>query len=366
MSSCKQSAVLAKIRQICCLGLPSRSFMPMVIAELRAAIPTACCQFTWSSESGRIVNFWSDTLMPRRAAWIVLHHKRYEADAGITFRELVLFGAPTGNMRQIWGRGFEASTTYAAVFAPYRFHWFLDGVVRDASRPYGCLALIRSRDAPDFSAAEEDLLARALPYVAHAMRVEAATPRRFVRSGHSALVVCDAAGEVIEWSTRAQQLAPLATIDALDLDAHIDEAGFFVEVRRSLREIANELHARLDDNAAPMPSIVRRNGWGEFTFRGYRLSAAAGAAPRLGVLIEQGVPFEAHLLERVNATALSMRQKEVALLSAKGLVHAQIARQLNLTPQTVKDYFKDIYLRLEIGSRHELLQRLGADAGALG
>lgn len=56
----------------------------------------------------------------------------------------------------------------------------------------------------------------------------------------------------------------------------------------------------------------------------------------------------------------------MALLSAKALVHAQIARQLKLTPQTVKDYFKDIYLRLEIGSRHELLQRFGADGAGLG
>ena len=118
----KQSAALTQIRQACCLGLPSRSFMPMVAAALRAEIPAACCQFTWSSEAGRISNFWSDSFMPRRLAWIILHHKRYEADAGIGFRELVRFGAPSGNMRAIWGRGFERSATYAAVFEPYGFN----------------------------------------------------------------------------------------------------------------------------------------------------------------------------------------------------------------------------------------------------
>ena len=84
-------------------------------------------------------------------------------------------------MRAIWGRGFERSATYAAVFEPYGFKWFLDGVVRDAARPYGALALIRRRDQLDFSADEEELLARALPYVAHAMRIEAGAPSRFVR-----------------------------------------------------------------------------------------------------------------------------------------------------------------------------------------
>src|SRR5512146_1829753 len=111
----KHSAAFAKIRQACSLGLPSRSFMPLVAAQLRGLIPSACCQFTWSSETGRLVNFWSDTFMPRRTAWIILHHRRYEADAGIGFRELVMFGRPTGNLRLWWERGFEHSATYAAV-----------------------------------------------------------------------------------------------------------------------------------------------------------------------------------------------------------------------------------------------------------
>lgn len=363
MGATKHSHALSRIRQICSLGLPSRSFMPLVIAALRAVIPASCAQFTWASASGRLVNFWSDTLRPRRAAWIILNHRRYEADAGIGFRDLVMFGAASGNMRALWQRGFESSATYAAVFKPYDLHWFLDGVVRDAMRPYGCFALLRSREAGDFSADEQALLERAADYVAHAMRVEAAAPQRFVRSSRSALVVCDARGEVLEWSTPAQELALLACVEAIDLDARVDDSGGFAEVRQALHAITCEIAALLDDEAGPLPVLVRRNGWGEFALRGYRLhsDARAGGAPaRIGVLIEQHLPFEAHLLERVNATDLSMRQREVALLSAKGLTQAQIGQRLNLTPQTVKDYFKGIYARLQIGSRDELLQRLGA------
>ena len=82
---------------------------------------------------------------------------------------------------------------------------------------------------------------------------------------------------------------------------------------------------------------------------------------RTGILIEQLVPFESHLLERVNATSLTTRQKEIALLSLKGLPNAQIARQLSISPHTLKDYFKGIYARLEINSHHELVQRLASD-----
>lgn len=359
----KQSQAIARIRQVCCAGLPSRSFMPMVAAQLREAIPAACCQFTWSSDAGRITNFWSDTFMPRRMAWIILHHKRYEIDAGISFQDLVLFGRPTGNLRVWWERGFEATPTFAAVFEPYGFKWFLEGVVRDAMRPYGCIALIRRREAPDFSAADESLLARVLPYVAHAMRVEASRPSRFVRAaGRSAMIVCDAQGKVLEWSQQAHQLAVFALVDGINLEAEV-AGDDFGEMQSALRELALQLHQRIDNGGpdADLPALVRRNGWGEFVFRGYRLSGRQGASDRIGILIEQLVPFEAHLLERVNATELTLRQKEIALLSVKGLPNAEVARRLNITPNTLKDYFKAIYMRLDINSHQQLVERLSAD-----
>lgn len=360
----KHSSLLTRIRQTCCLGLPSRQFMPMVIAQLREMIPSAVGQFAWSSEAGRITNFWSDTFMPRRLAWIVLHHKRYDEDSGNSFRDIVLFGDLTGNAKRMWARGFEHSSTYAAVFKPYGYKWMLDGVVRDGQRPYGCFALIRRDTDPDFTPDEEALLAHALPYVAHAMKVEATRPSRFVSSGRSALVVCRDDGQVLEWSARAHELAVYALLGDLNLDARVGRVDTlradFTDLQPALAALVGELGARLrQHDSHDMPALVRRNDWGEFVFRAYPLEAARGErAGRIGVLIEQCVPIEAHLLARVNDTGLSNRQKEVALLSARGLPNAQIARQLNLTPQTVKDYFKEIYARLQINSHQELLQRL--------
>lgn len=356
----KQSNAIATIRQACFSGLGGRALMPIVAAQLRALVPSACCQFTWSNEVGRISNFWCDTFMPRRTAWIILNHRRYEADAGTSFRELVMFGASTGNLRVWWQRGFERSATFAAVFQPYGFKWFLDGVVRDAQRPYGVLALIRRHDQPDFSADEEALVARVLPYLAHALQVQAMRPARFVPAGHSGLVVCSEDGEVLEWSEAAHRLAVYALLDCIDLDARVG-SGDFDEARAALRGVARELSRRLHDDgddAAALPAIVRRNGWGEFVLRGYRLRDGAGPTTRLGILIEQRVPFESHLLERINATSLTAKQKEIALLSARGLANAEIASQLNISPHTLKDYFKDIYARLEINSQRQLVERL--------
>lgn len=361
----KHSAALLRIRQACSIGLPSRQVMPVVLRELRALIPAACAQFTWSSAEGRLTNFWCDTFMPRRTAWIILHRARYEADAGTNFRQLMLFGRPTGNLRCWWQRGFESSATFKAVFEPYRFKWFLDGVVRDGGRPYGSVGLIRKHDDPDFSAAEEALLAQTLPYIAHAVRADGSAPSRFVHSGRSAMLVCCDTGRLLEWSDEAHRLAAYALLDEINTDARVD-SGDFERVHEGLRQVALELKARLDDTAAgTLPRVVRRNGWGEFVFRGYRLSGASnGDAPRMGILVEQAVPLEALLLEQVNRLDLSPRQKEIALLSARGLSNADITRQLKLSPHTLKDHFKAIYTRLQINSQRELVELLSRDPGA--
>jgi DNA-binding CsgD family transcriptional regulator len=83
---------------------------------------------------------------------------------------------------------------------------------------------------------------------------------------------------------------------------------------------------------------------------------------RLGILIEQFIPFEAHLLDRVSKIDLSIRQREVVLLSARGLSNAKIAAQMNISPHTLKDYFKTIYGRLGITSQQQLMELLAIDS----
>lgn len=363
----KHSAAMLRIRQACTMSLPSRHVMPMVMSEIKALIPAACCQFTWASQDGRLANFWSDTFMPRRTAWIVLHRARYEADVGTNFRDLVLFGKPTGNAREWWARGFEQSATYKAVFQPYDYKWFLDGVVRDGQRPYGCVALIRRRCDPDFTAEEESLLARVLPYLTHALRADTVRPSLFVPTGKSAMLVCNAAGDLLEWSASAHRLAAYAMLEEINCDEPVGQ-GDFERVHAGIRLVAGELVAqlKLGESNACLPLVVRRNGWGEFSFRGYRLHGATQqAGERIGILIEQSIPVEIGLLERVNALPLSPRQKEIAMLCARGLHNSEITALLRMSPHTLKDHFKAIYTRLEVSTQRELLARLGAqqDAG---
>jgi len=65
-------------------------------------------------------------------------------------------------------------------------------------------------------------------------------------------------------------------------------------------------------------------------------------------------------VSRLDGTALSPREKQVALLLLQGMTVRQIAPELKLTPATVATYSKSIYKKLGINSRAELFLRFGS------
>jgi DNA-binding CsgD family transcriptional regulator len=55
---------------------------------------------------------------------------------------------------------------------------------------------------------------------------------------------------------------------------------------------------------------------------------------------------------------LTSRQQEIALLSLKGYSNLEIAETLYLSPHTVKDHLKEIFLIIGVHSRSELFPKL--------
>jgi len=55
---------------------------------------------------------------------------------------------------------------------------------------------------------------------------------------------------------------------------------------------------------------------------------------------------------------LTPRERQVALLAARGLTNRQIATEVGLSIYTVSNHLKRVYVKLEVGSRTELAWRL--------
>jgi len=89
-------------------------------------------------------------------------------------------------------------------------------------------------------------------------------------------------------------------------------------------------------------SVYKGQIWANTSELGYALDALAETAP----------------LRLVNATGarlLTKREEDVVRLVAEGLTNREVARQLNLSEHTVRNYLFRIFEKLGISSRVELV-----------
>ena len=71
-------------------------------------------------------------------------------------------------------------------------------------------------------------------------------------------------------------------------------------------------------------------------------------------------PFHARtdLDRRLTQYGLSPRQSEIAAGAWRGLTNTEIARQISIGEQTVRDHFQEIYFRIGVHSRAEFQARV--------
>ncbi|WP_460480380.1 helix-turn-helix transcriptional regulator [Comamonas humi] len=105
-----------------------------------------------------------------------------------------------------------------------------------------------------------------------------------------------------------------------------------------------------------------RNAHGWFSLRATHLAAAGSGAETdaAGLYITQRVAHGTRLRAALQALRLPPRQHELAWWLARGLPESQIAQHMGLSANTVVYHRRQIYNRLGIASRQELLDRLGA------
>ena len=60
------------------------------------------------------------------------------------------------------------------------------------------------------------------------------------------------------------------------------------------------------------------------------------------------------------ASVLSPRELEVALLAARGLSNKDVARQLNVAEQTIKQHMNRVLRKLSVPSRYSLILSMKA------
>lgn len=324
----KNSASLARIRQLCLFALPGEILVPPALQELSRLAPQCSAAYFWFDPDGRISNCYADRLPHGMPGEIEIN------DATIANSQFV---------EGILEANHAGSTVHVDVI--------------HGGRIRGCLSAFRRMHAPPLKEREVAAVQAGISYLAKALqRAEAFAGTRLHHDepdtiAQEELMVCDEDGEILHATEGSQTLLLLATdtpIGPLTISA----------ARSRARQLLKTLCQRALGESEGDYRRVEETRWGRFSFKVSRLRSRNLAGRRLvGIQSRRHKPARLHLLDVMQKAALSERQREVALLISMGRKNEEVAQAMKISVNTVCYHVKCLFGKLEVHSRAELFSR---------
>ena len=358
----KQSAVRARIRQLCCLGIPGELLMSSLLPLLRELVPSDSAAFFWVDSRGEMSNLYAERLLP--ADVMSLYFERFYEGREASFRKAFLERAadPEGVVSTSATSELAKTEYYNEILRRLDAHHVLYGIVREQGAALGQLSLYRPPDAPAFSPRERADLASVMRYVGHGIAGDDARPQdgeafAFQDSDDEAMLVTDRAGTIRHASEKGRRLLLLATtsdISPASLKSMVNERA-----ATTLKSLVARLDAVARGEESSPPSMVLDTKWGRHILRAYWLdddSRSAGAL--VGVRIQRQEPMILRFVQAMGRLPLSPQQREIALMIAQGKSNHEIADSLGVSGNTVAYHIKQLFLKLDVHDRAGAVHRI--------
>lgn len=358
----KQSSVRARIRQLCCLGLPGEMLVGSLLAALRELVPSESAAFFWVDARGEMRNLYAERLLPPEL--MSLYFERYYDGAEASFRKAFQerAAAPDGVLAASPDAELRKTAYYNEIMRRLDAHHVLYGVVREQGAALGQVSLYRPPDAPAFGARERNDLASVMRYVSHGIAVgEHAAPAELQLrdSDEEALLVVDRRGRIRHGSEKARRLLLLATtseINPATLKAAVNDRA-----AQALRALAERLEAIARGEESAPPAMTLDTKWGRHVLRAYWLDDDRGAPEALiGVRVQRQEPMILRFVQAMGRLPLSPQQREIALMIAQGRSNQEIAEDLGVSGNTVAYHIKQLFLKLDVHDRAGAVERIAA------
>ncbi|QJR10674.1 hypothetical protein DSM104443_01741 [Usitatibacter rugosus] len=351
----KQTAVRARIRQLCCLGLPGELLMASLLPALRELVPSDSAGFFWVDEHGGMTNLYAERLLPPEV--MSLYFERYYEGREASFRRAFSerAQAPDGVVSTTPDAETCKGEYYQEILRRLDAHHVLYGVVRERSTPLGQISLYRPADAPAFTPRERADLASVMRYVAHGIAASSAgapepgTAFAFEDTEDEAMLVVDREGVVRHATEKARRLVLLATTSEINPStlgsAVNDRAG------AALKTACERLAAIERGDETSAPTLVLESKWGRYVLRAYWLDDDRSAHALVGVRIQRQEPMILRFVRAMARLPLSPQQREIALLLARGASNQDIADSLGVSGNTVAYHIKQLFQKLDVHDR---------------
>jgi DNA-binding CsgD family transcriptional regulator len=357
----KRAAVIAHIRHLCCLGLGAEAVMPALLKSLHDWVPSDSNAFFWVDDDDEIRNFCAERILP--AEVMRLYFREFYDDPRGGFRSTLQRAAAKqhGIDSQTRAASFYKSDYYNLVWREHlNAHHAMYAVIQEREQRLGQLSLYRSLRDNSFSPEEEESLAQVTHYIAHAVasgpKSQGIDPDYF-DTNRVGMLILNAKGEPQHISEEAKRLVFLASYPVVSKQTLLGSEHD--PVPTALKQVTAQLNAIFSSKDAAPPVWHIDNCWGRFAFRAFWLDAQRGADHSLiGVTVQQQELLPLKVLGQLEGLSLSDKQKHVILMLADGASYGQIAQQLNISTNTANYHVKQIYDRLDVHTRSDLLNKL--------
>lgn len=357
----KATAALAHLRLLCRLGLATEAVLPAFLAAVRRQVHCDSAAFFWVGPDLGIVQLYAERMLA--PAVTRRYFEEFYAGPRSDFRQrLRALAQSDDGIGELEAAQLPAGY-WQGVLAQLGAQRIVHVAVRGGTQVLGQISLYRSTPKP-LARHEREFLAASARYLAQLLQAPAgaapaAAPDAFDDSGQGTLLLADAQGQVLDASPRGYAL--LAQASGCPIDPHTVRG----ELARRARALLAPLVAALavptpagEPDAAP-PTTVVVNAWGRFQLRAY----AAGAD--CGVLIERREHRLVRFAAALGALQLSAQQREVAVALARGLSKAEIAAALGVSVNTAAYHVKQLYQRLDVHGREEMMRQVLAGAATV-
>jgi DNA-binding CsgD family transcriptional regulator len=250
------------------------------------------------------------------------------------------------------------SVRYRAVRETLEYRDELRAVFRAGCGAWGFVSLWRREDEPPFTAAEARMLADLSEPIAQPFRRAALLrdERSADRIDGPGLLMFDANGVLESLNEQAEAwLGELPRPVLIGDGNEVVVPTEFLTVSARARAIA----AGLEGGVAQARIQTRSGRW--LIVHGFALRAAAdGASGRTALVIE---PARASQVARiiVEAYQLTAREQQITQMVSYGLPTDEIATRLRLSRHTVRDYLKQVFEKVGVSSRGELVATIFAE-----
>ncbi len=335
--------------------------MPYVLKALHDLVSSDSNAFFWVDENDEITNICAEKLLPPDVMRLYFR-EFYDYKVG-GFRSII---AQTGQRERRIERanrdpGFYQSDYYNLVWREHlNAHHAMYAVIEDQGARIGQLSLYRSAREKAFSEHDENLLAQVIRYIAHGTAA-CAKPRadatEFFDTPRVGLIILNARGETQHLSVEGKRLLFLASHAAVSRQSLLADDGNLLP--SALKQITQYLQSIFSGKSAPPPVWRIDNCWGRFVFRAFWLDVERGTESGLiGVTVQQQESLPLKLLSEMKTMRFSDKQRQVVLLLADGASYGNIAGALNVTTNTANYHVRQIYERVNVHTRNELMNRL--------